>query len=110
MIKGMDINLITLTQTGTDPFGEPIFTESSETVSNVLVGEPSPEEKLNELNLNGKAIAYTLGIPKGDTHEWEGQIVEMFGERFMVYGIPVQGIEANIPLSWHKKVKVERYE
>jgi hypothetical protein len=76
----------------------------------VLVAQPSPEEKTAELNLTGRSIQYTLGIPKGDTHNWENQVVEFFGHKFLTYGIPEQGIEANIPLRWHKKVKCERYE
>lgn len=110
MIVGTDIVLKTKREVGRDAFNEPIYEWDSEVVSNVLIGEPSPEEKLNELNMNGKSIAYTLGIPKGDTHDWEDQIVEFFGQKFITYGIPVMGIEENIPLSWHKKVKVERYE
>lgn len=110
MIQGTDIILYNKSIVDYDEFGEPVYDETAEVVSNVLIGEPSPEEKLNELNMSGRALAYTLGIPKGDTHEWENQVVEFFGKRWLTYGIPVQGIEANIPLSWHKKVKVERYE
>ena len=106
----MAITLLTKTQVGVDPFNAPVYEWTSETVDNVLVGEPSAQERIDELNLTGRSIAYTLGIPKGDTHNWENQIVEFFGERFKTYGIPDFGIEANIPLSWHKKVKCERYE
>lgn len=110
MITGMDVLLYTRTQTGTDGFGEPVYSYTSETVSDVLVAQPTPEEKTEELNLTGRSIAYTLGIPKGDTHEWKNTIVEFFGEKFKTFGIPEVGIEENIPLRWHKKVKCERYE
>lgn len=110
MIQGMTVTLWTKTQTGTDDFNNPVYSWSSETVDNVLVGLPTPEEQINEMTLTGKSIAYTLGIPKGDTHDWENQIVEFFGKKFMTIGIPERGIEANIPLSWHLKVKCERYE
>lgn len=110
MIQGMPITLWNKTQTGVDGFGNPVYTWESKTVDNVLVGQPTAEERTNELNLTGRMIAYTLGIPKGNTDEWENQIVEFFGHRFRTFGIPEQGIEANIPLSWHKKVKCERYE
>lgn len=106
----MSITLWNKTQTGVDGFGNPVYTWESKTVDNVLVGQPTAEERTNELNLTGRMIAYTLGIPKGNTDEWENQIVEFFGHRFRTFGIPEQGIEANIPLSWHKKVKCERYE
>lgn len=110
MIQGMPITLWNKTQTGVDGFGNPVYTWESKTVDNVLVGQPTAEERINELNLTGRMIAYTLGIPKGNEDDWENQIVEFFGHRFRTFGIPEQGIEANIPLSWHKKVKCERYE
>lgn len=98
------------TKVDDDPFGEPVYTFASEEVENVLVGQPTAQERLDEYNLSGKMIEYTLGIPKGDMHDWNNQIVEFFGEKFKTFGIPEQGIEANIPLQWHKKVKCERYE
>lgn len=112
MLHGWAVTLYQKAQTGVDPFNNPVYDyfASSVTVDNVLIGEPTPEERTNELNLTGKMIAYTLGIPKGDAHEWEDQIVEFFGKRFHTYGMTVEGIESNIPLYWHKKVKCERYE
>ena len=110
MIHGMTITLWNKTTTGTDGLGNPVYTWTSKTVDNVLVGQPTAEERTNELNMTGRMISYVLGIPKGNTDNWENQIVEFFGHRFITFGIPEQGIEANIPLSWHKKVKCERYE
>lgn len=110
MIKGMPVTLIVKTQTGTDPFRRPVYTETEEVVENVLVGQPSTDEITNELSLSGKRIAYVLGIPKGDTHDWTDAEVRFFGMRFRTIGVPMQGIEANIPLCWGKNVKVERYE
>lgn len=110
MIQGTTILLWNKARVDVDPFGEPIYTYESEPVENVLVGQPSPQERLDEFNLTGKMIVYTLGIPKGDSHDWNEQIVEFFGEKFKTFGIPEMGIEENIPLQWHKKVKCERYE
>lgn len=80
LIKGTSITLYTA--------------NSTETVDNVLIGEPN-------------AGGYTLGIPKGDTHDWTDRKIGFFGEVWRTVGTPVQGIEANIPLCWHKKVRVE---
>ena len=110
MIKGIDIILYEKSETGTDEFNRPTYEETAVTVSNVLVAPTTDEEVLNELNLTGRKAVYTLGIPKGDTHTWEDSTVEFFGHKWRTIGIPVEGIEAMIPLSWHKKVKVERYE
>ena len=109
-IKGIPVKLSVKTQTGIDDFNRPIYETSQEVVENVLVGEPSAEDVVNEINLSGKRIAYVLAIPKGDTHTWENTEVEFWGMTFKTVGIPTQGIDDNIPLQWNKKVKVERYE
>ena len=110
MINGITVTLYTKTKTGTDGFGDPVYTETAVEVDDVLVYPSTGTEILETVNLYGKKAVYTMAIPKGDTHDWEDQIVEFFGHRFRTFGIPVQGIEANIPLSWHKKVRCERYE
>ena len=109
-IKGITVTLINRQQTGTDPFGNPILEDVEISVDNVLVSPTSSEEVLNQQNLTGRTAVYTLAIPKGDTNEWENQEVRFFGERWRVFGIPLQGIEDLIPLDWNKKVMVERYE
>lgn len=109
MIRGITILLYEKRQTGTDVFHAPIYEETPVEVPNVLVGEPSAEDIVNEMQLYGKRIAYTLAIPKGDTHDWNDVTVEFFGQKWRTYGGVTQGIEAMIPLSWNKKVKVERY-
>lgn len=110
MLHGITITLYNRVQTGTDAFNRPIYEETQTTVDNVLIGEPNTEDIVNEMNLSGKRLAYTLAIPKGDDNEWKDAVVEFFGERFRTFGEPTQGIEAMIPLQWNKKVKVERYE
>ena len=110
VLHGITITLYNRVQTGTDAFNRPIYEDVQTTVDNVLIGEPNTEDIVNEMNLSGKRLAYTLAIPKGDNHEWKDAVVEFFGERFKTFGAPTQGIEAMIPLQWNKKVKVERYE
>lgn len=107
---GITIKLYTKAKTGVDGFNRPIYTETALDVDNVLVGEPSADDISTELNLTGKKIAYTLGIPKGDANDWTDKKVEFFGQTFRTFGTPTQGIEDLIPLSWNKKIKVERYE
>ena len=86
MLKGIDIILYEKTKTGEDAFHAPIYTETPVTVHNVLVGEPATEDIVNDLQLYGRRLAYTLALPKGDAHD-----------------------ENLIPLCWNKKVKVEKY-
>ncbi len=109
MISGVTVRLKTKVQTGTDEFKRPVYEEGFVDVEDVLIGVPSSEDIVNELNLSGKRIAYTLGIPKGDTHNWINTEVEFWGERYRTIGKPMQGIDENIPLSWNKKVQVESY-
>jgi len=109
-MRGITITLYNRTQTGVDAFNRPIYTEAAEQVENILVGEPSTDDITTELNLSGKRIAYTLGIPKGDAHTWTNRTVEFWGERFETVGAPTQGIDALVPTPWNKKVKVARYE
>lgn len=88
LIKGTSIEI--LTDTG------------AETVNNVLIGEPSETEMLGR-----KIPTYVLGIPKSDEHDWLDKKLRFFGMIFRTVGYPEQGIEANIPLAWHKRVKTE---
>ena len=108
-IKGITVMLIDRRQTDTDAFNRPVYEDVETPVENVLIGEPSSEDVTNELNLSGKHLAYTLAIPKGDTHDWTNRKVSFFGEVFETIGNPTMGIEDMIPLDWNKKVKVSRY-
>ena len=110
-IKGIAITLYDLTQTGTDPLNKPIYEEVPVQVDNVLVAPVNSTEQLETYTLTGRMATYQLGIPKGDTHEWKaGKRVSFFGADWRIIGIPTEGIEGLIPLSWNKKVQVERYE
>lgn len=108
-MKGMTIQLVKKTQTGTDAFNAPIYSEELVNVADCLVGQPSADDLSNTLALYGKKIAYTIGIPKGDANDWVDAEIEMFGGRFRTIGYPETGIQANIPLRWGQNIKVERY-
>lgn len=109
-IHGVDVTLYEKKQTGTDPMGNPVFEEIPVVVSNVLIGSPGAQDVKSLQDLTGRTCVYTLGLPKGDTHDWENRRVHFFGDDFMTFGIPTNGIEDLIPLEWNKKVMVERYE
>lgn len=109
-IQGITVQIKVKNQIGTDDFKRPIYEYSTINVDNVLVGEPSTDDITNTLTLTGKKVAYVLAIPKGDKNNWQNTEVSFWGETFRTIGAPIQGIESNIPLSWNKKVKVERYE
>lgn len=109
-LKGITVTLYEKTQTGTDAFNEPIYTETPVNVDNVLVSPTTQTEILESVNLYGRKAVYTLAIPKGDTHDWTNRKVTFFGEDWQSFGIPSKGIEDLIPLGWNMKVTVDRYE
>ena len=110
MLKGIAVTLYIKTQTGKDAFNRPVYTEQAIQVNNVLVAPASTSETLDTVNLTGKKAVYTLGIPKGDNHDWKDKKVEFFGETFKTFGEPLRGIDDMIPLEWNTKIQVERYE
>lgn len=107
-MRGAPVILHVKTQTGVDAFNNPVFADSTVTVNNVLIGEPSTDDITSSISLYGKRIAYMLGLPKGDDNVWTDTEVEFFGGIYRTFGETIQGIEANIPTPWHKKVRVER--
>ena len=114
-MRGITVTLYEQTQTGVDAFNAPVYTETAATVDNVLVGEPSTDDITSSTSLYGKRIEYMLGIPKGDTHDWTDKKVswtDAYGTTITVktFGVPITGIEANVPTRWHKKVRCEAYE
>ena len=126
-MKGMTIYFVKKEQIGVDGFGNPVYSAGSfpsndlhpsaelypdelyEAVEDCLVGQPSTDDVTNALTLYGKKVEYTIGIPKGDTHDWVDAVVEFFGARWRTIGYPMTGIQANIPLRWGQNIKVERY-
>ncbi len=113
MLKGIDVILYETELTGLDAFGNQIFAETPVTVKNVLIGEPSTDDITSSTQMYGKVIRYMLGIPKGDTHEWTDKRVEWtdrYGTHTVkTFGVPITGVEANIPGPWHMKVRCEAY-
>ncbi|MEA4965388.1 MAG: hypothetical protein VB055_06165 [Oscillospiraceae bacterium] len=110
MIKGITVLLQVTTQTGTDDFGAPVYSDTTETVENVLVSPVATNDVVSELQLSGKRAEYELCIPKGDAHIWENRVVEFFGRKWRTIGLPQEYIADLLPLAWNRKVRVERYE
>lgn len=109
MIKGMTVQLVEETTTGTDGFGMPIVSETLVDVEDVLVGQPTTDDVNTSISMYGKKCEFVLGIPKTDTHDWTDRTVVIFGDRYRTIGYPMRGIDENIPLRWNRNVKVERY-
>lgn len=108
-IHGIPITLIDKQVVSTDPFGSPVVKDVEILVDNVLVSPSTTDDVTSQMSLTGKVAVYTLAIPKGDTHDWQDKEVEFFGQRWRTFGFATEGIDDLIPLSWNKKVMVERY-
>lgn len=108
-MTGITVTLYERRQTGVDAFNDPVYALTPVEVPNVLVGQPTTEEVTSSIDLYGKRIEYMLGIPKGDTHDWTDTAVMFFGSTYRTFGDVIQGIEANVPTPWHKKVRVAKY-
>jgi hypothetical protein len=103
-LQGSDVILYEKAKVGTDPVGNPIWSETPVIVPNVLITPSSDTEITDSLNLHGKKAVYTLSVPKGDIHNWEDSKVDLFGERFQTIGKGLQFIDKLVPLDWNLKV------
>lgn len=113
MIKAITVRLyspVVATPPVYDDFGDPVTTETYEDVPGVLVYPTTADAIVTDLQIYGKRSIYELCIPKGDAHSWEDKDVEFFGKRFHVFTPEIEYIDANVPLKWNKKVRVERLE
>lgn len=107
---GESVVLTVKTQSGVDAFNDPVYTETTETVANVLIGQPTAEEAQSSIDLYGARCEVMLGIPKGDEHDWEDTTVTFWGKTWHTIGPVIMGIEANVPTMWHKKIRAARDE
>ena len=110
LIRGTTVQLGIKTKTGEDSFGAPVYDTVFVPVENVLVGGPTADEVTSGLALSGKTTEFMLGIPKGDTHDWEDTEIIIFGKKYRTVGAVIRGIEENVPGPWHFKIRVVRYE
>lgn len=110
--RGITVTLHEFEETGRDAFNSPVYEETETEVENVLV---APEGKagdavFSDTDLNSRKATYLLGVPKGDDHHWENNEVEFFGRRWKVIGMPTEGIDELIPMSWNRIIRVEAIE
>ncbi len=109
MIKGETVKLIDLIEKGRDSFNAPIYEEKEIEVNDVLVGNPSTEDIVNNFILSGKRISFVLVLQNDDTHDWEDKEVIIRGERYRTFAEPLTQTAENVPLKWNTQVKVEKY-
>lgn len=111
LIKSEKVILKEKTKIGTDSFGQDVFEVVTVTIEDVVVGTPSTTDIESAIEVYGKRLAYSLGIPKGDTHNWIDAEVVVRGLPCKVVGIPLEYTEGSMPSwwKWNKRVDVEFY-
>lgn len=110
-IKGETVILWVPQTSEEDPFGHTVEGDLTPvTVENVLITPGESADVIDTTNLSGKHIAYTLHIPKGDTHDWTGRKVTVRGEDYRTVGKARYYTSENVPLSWNGEIMVEQYE
>lgn len=111
MISGVNVVLHKKSVSGTNAIGEKIYTEQTETISNILVEPASNDAIVDELTMTGKKLAFILHIPRTDENSWEDCIVDLPSP----WNISVKTFATDkmifdprlTPLPWGRKVKCE---
>lgn len=111
-IRGIPIILYEETVTGQDDFGRDIVETVATEIPNVVIGQPSSEDVLTEVNISGKQIVYNLALPADDNHDWVNKVVEFYGHKWRTIGIPDQFMDGfmGATFPWNKRIRVEAYE
>lgn len=107
MICGETVFVISKDHSRVDEFGEPIMTETSTMVDDVLVAPAATLDVDGSIRPDGKKVAYRLHFPKTFFEDLTGCDVMVRGERFAVIGTPRPLTLANTPTQWWMPVDVE---
>lgn len=111
LIHGTTVRLYEKVESGArDAFNRPITESVPIDIENVLIEPLSETEVLDLLNLTGRKAVYRLHIPKGDAHVWTDCRVDFFGKSWHVIGDVLEFQEELVPLSWNKRIRVERID
>ena len=106
-LHGVPVKLYQTTQTGTDDFGAPIYTEEPVTVDNVLVGSPTSTEVQDILNLTGKKVVPFCTNEGSGMGSSERELKKICKGAEIASGLSIHGAEAakseSKVASWAKK-------
>lgn len=108
MIKGVAVTVRRPSTSGTDRFGNPVKTWTTETVNNVLIS-PGATADLEASRPEGVTVDLSLHFPKTYNLPLEGCEVVLpapWSGTYNVIGVPTPYIDANTPTSWHMPVEV----
>lgn len=106
---GTSVEVVRRVVGSTDRFGDATYTETTETVDNVLIA-PGFTSEFDADRPEGVSVAYTLHFPKTYTAELGGAYVVIDGERYRVIGKPKAYMGANTPTPWDRPCEVEKVD
>lgn len=105
-MMGETVKVKTFAETGKDPFGAPIVSETIESVDNVLVQPGSAGDAFESNRPEGVNVRYTLHFPKTYGKPLEGADIEVRGKWLHVVGAPDHYTLENTPTDWWMTVEV----
>jgi hypothetical protein len=105
-MDGESVTVHDRVQSGTDRYGKPVWTDSDQVVSNVLVAIGSSKNVSDSNRPAGVVVAYTLYFPKSYTGELTWKDVTVRGHRCNVIGNPDRW--ADSPNEWNMEVEVTK--
>lgn len=108
MIKGVTVTVRRPSTNGTDRFGNPVKTWTTETVKNVLVS-PGSTLDMEASRPEGVTVDLSLHFPKTFNKPLEGCEVVLpapWAGAYKVIGAPTPYSDADTPTPWHMPVEV----
>lgn len=110
MIRGTQVTVIFKTADSVDDMNMPVYSESRETVEDVLVGPSSTDDTPGGQRQAGDRTEIALYFPKTFTRSLRGCEVEAVGKTWRVLGNPQPYMDVNTPTRWNRKAIVALVE
>ena len=108
MIRGVDVEFTYKSVTSHDDMGEPVYSYTTTTVSNVLWHESTTDEMDESNRMFGVTCDLSLSIPKTLTGSLEGAHVTINGKDYRILGDPQGYMDVNTPTPWNRSAMAVR--
>ena len=108
MIRGETVKVLRPSVNGMDAYNTPIRKWSKESVDNVLVGSPSPDDVATSAEPDGLRVSLPLYFPRSYHGALRGCRVGVRGTEYQVVGDPMPLDGGLTPTAWNMQVNVSR--
>ncbi|NMM96290.1 phage protein [Bifidobacterium sp. DSM 109960] len=108
MIRGMTVTIIGRTQSGLDPGGDPIWTETEERVDGVLIQDGTQANGTASTSPEGISVDRTIHMPRSwPYHSLRGSRIRLpDGVEYTVIGDPLPYDGGLAPTRWNLTVQL----